>query len=864
MKKSILLFIAPLFLSVFGTNNVNTIKADSLVYDYNQYNHYQQFWNSDIIYNETVTFVQESDYQTVSARCVYDIDQIISIKDYNMKNDLNLNLFNIVGNKIVIKNVPTPPVEPKWITYENMVIPESTLSGNTYLKYVGYTQASIPGTSPTRNIIHTEDIGISRMQYLVTYKKKSTSTWTGYTPTAQPAMLKNTISKLSSNSNINICFYGDSITTGAMSSGFLNSERAAHPERYSSNVNTDYLKTNEPIFSNSFKNELVRIFGYSDASKINLTNTAVGGTTSTWGLENVQANVVNYHPDLAILGFGTNDGCSSIQVPVATYKSNMQGMIDAIRADKPNCEIILIHGIKSNPDSPNHTYMQNQYITPLNEIASANANTTVLNMYSLMEGLYTKKLPIDMLANNINHPSDWLERVYTSCLLTLLGVYGDDSMSSKTYTTFRSTDVRNLWGSPLTGTYDYGDNGCTIRYAGNASYGHRVTLYKQVQLDGLSLTYRGADLTSSSLQTGFYFSASPDCKFFSEVTSPVFSIYPYIGGSNHDGIIISNDNDYVANKCVYYRDENLTLKGFGQSSADCTMAIGHDDGIGVNFTFKKITDSKYKVIIKEIIPNTFMNANQQQYTYVDGSKAFVGYLDTSSRNGMVDSNGRCYINSYMITNGCGVSACNIFYNVISGDNNTSLSTVSFYDGNNIYQKKTAEISSKLAKPANPSRSGYTFMGWYKESSFTNAWNFSSDTVTSSTTKLYAKFLDTKAYHVESFINNYMHPEIPFTDTRDTKACLNYYPSAKTAYNTLTNDEKTLFSTSSTYKNYYLRLQSWAVANGEVINGINISSAAKSIGTNNDDNGLLVLILISSFAILGGVLFLAKSSKKKEF
>jgi len=46
--------------------------------------------------------------------------------------------------------------------------------------------------------------------------------------------------------------------------------------------------------------------------------------------------------------------------------------------------------------------------------------------------------------------------------------------------------------------------------------------------------------------------------------------------------------------------------------------------------------------------------------------------------------------------------------------------------------------SVLTPPDNPVRTGYTFGGWYKESSCTNIWNLSNDTITSATT-LYAKW-----------------------------------------------------------------------------------------------------------------------------
>lgn len=51
-----------------------------------------------------------------------------------------------------------------------------------------------------------------------------------------------------------------------------------------------------------------------------------------------------------------------------------------------------------------------------------------------------------------------------------------------------------------------------------------------------------------------------------------------------------------------------------------------------------------------------------------------------------------------------------------------------------------EVSSGglVTRPADPTKSGLTFGGWYKEAGLTTAWNFASDTVTSNIT-LYAKW-----------------------------------------------------------------------------------------------------------------------------
>ncbi|HEY5557797.1 InlB B-repeat-containing protein [Acetobacterium sp.] len=54
---------------------------------------------------------------------------------------------------------------------------------------------------------------------------------------------------------------------------------------------------------------------------------------------------------------------------------------------------------------------------------------------------------------------------------------------------------------------------------------------------------------------------------------------------------------------------------------------------------------------------------------------------------------------------------------------------------------TVTESTLVTKPTNPTKSNYTFGGWYKESKFTNVWNFATDKVLTDT-NLYAKWVAT--------------------------------------------------------------------------------------------------------------------------
>ena len=70
---------------------------------------------------------------------------------------------------------------------------------------------------------------------------------------------------------------------------------------------------------------------------------------------------------------------------------------------------------------------------------------------------------------------------------------------------------------------------------------------------------------------------------------------------------------------------------------------------------------------------------------------------------------------------------------------TNTYTVTFNSqGGSAVDPQTVELGGKVTKPTNPTRTGYAFAGWYKESGCTNAWNFAIDTVITNVT-LYAKW-----------------------------------------------------------------------------------------------------------------------------
>jgi uncharacterized repeat protein (TIGR02543 family) len=75
----------------------------------------------------------------------------------------------------------------------------------------------------------------------------------------------------------------------------------------------------------------------------------------------------------------------------------------------------------------------------------------------------------------------------------------------------------------------------------------------------------------------------------------------------------------------------------------------------------------------------------------------------------------------------------------SGGGTVTKYTVTFNsNGGSAVAAQEVSSGGLVTKPADPTKSGLTFAGWYKEAGLTTAWNFASDTVTSNIT-FYAKW-----------------------------------------------------------------------------------------------------------------------------
>ena len=241
-------------------------------------------------------------------------------------------------------------------------------------------------------IYFSEGSGMHDLQLAVSYDAEDD--WRGPVPAAKGALLPATLQKLKDHEHLRVLVYGDSISTGCNSSGNVGSKPGAVP------------------WFDQFIRGLKARAGYDD---IELVNTAVGGTTSQWGVENVQTLAAEHKPDLAIIAFGMNDG--SGKRPVGRFAENIRTIRDCIARANPACEFILIATMIPHALVKGFFGYQEAYLPALCKLEGPGC--AVADVTSIHKYCVHKKRYFDMSGNNVNHPNDFAARIYSQVLLRL-------------------------------------------------------------------------------------------------------------------------------------------------------------------------------------------------------------------------------------------------------------------------------------------------------------------------------------------------------------------------------------------------------------------------------------------------------------
>ncbi len=368
----------------------------------------QSIFDGTTVKNETVMFLDKGEVKSL----LFPIDSIQSVTSYD-------------GTIVYTEGVDYELVNGNIKVTANSSIP--CITSAVFYNYPG----SILNVYHNGQYVPTywgEGNTMTRWQVNVNYTHSTQ--WTGYTQTCEASVYQNFINKLENGQDVTVFFYGDSITHGANASFFCG--------------HAPYQGTYSMLFTQT----LADIFGYTvhyvqgdldrtppvpstdyvggTRGTITYVNTAVGGWTSQDGVDNLTAYVTNkiatYGCDFFLSGFGMNDS----GVDPAETVANTKQIVDAVLSMRSDAAIVLMATMVPNIDGlnwyGNQRYQESALQTLAQEYKNKGVSCAVSCMTSVSLALLDRKDYHDHTGNNVNHPNDFMSRVYAQTLFqTVIG-----------------------------------------------------------------------------------------------------------------------------------------------------------------------------------------------------------------------------------------------------------------------------------------------------------------------------------------------------------------------------------------------------------------------------------------------------------
>ena len=370
------------------------VKEADMLFDFDKY--MQPVWNGNTIYDESVTFTPNAVTGEIDpVPLLYKPTRILTVKSYDRTKEY------IEGTDFVVSDDGELLLtENSGITAWNFDEYYSTSTGESYAEWL-----ALPGRYAGNSDYLTK-------QYYVTYEHNGE--WSGETPEYAGANLTKTVQKLNNGENLRVLFYGDSITWGcdASSSG---------DETLASGYTPTYARSFAPympIYPKLVVRQLEKAY---PNGKIEYMNNAVPGWASYHAqlAENLDERIRVPGADLVVIAFGMNDGT----ITTDTHYRYINYIMDAAREVNPNVEFILVSTMLPNTETKFSEYNQILYQPVLEKIQAENKGigVAVAKVTDIHLQLLKKKRFGDMTGSNgLNHPNDFLARVYAQVLSKLL------------------------------------------------------------------------------------------------------------------------------------------------------------------------------------------------------------------------------------------------------------------------------------------------------------------------------------------------------------------------------------------------------------------------------------------------------------
>lgn len=367
---------------------------EKIITKYDNASYLKPIWKGEEVLNETALVLKNALGFIAEIRLAYPIKKIISVRSFDLKTvyEEGKDYFvNENGELQIIMEGKIPYL--KWEDYRL----------NEYVdKEKQIASADAIGSHIVAELFSHND-GMSAWTVVVTYTHEQSDIY----DVVQEKSEKVTtfLNKLKTQKSATVVSYGDSITYGWGASGMKD--------------------VNKPPFTPPYAYMVVEYLQNRFGAQINHENFSVSGMCTDWAEkdENVQ-KVIDACPDLVILAFGMNDAGGFH--PNVFYEK-MLNIITKVRKVHKDVPFVIVSSIMPNPlvafaAGSSICRYHAEYPRVFEKLQNNLPFVAYANVTKMHNLLLERKSLQDTLSNNVNHPNDFMHRVYAqSVLKTILG-----------------------------------------------------------------------------------------------------------------------------------------------------------------------------------------------------------------------------------------------------------------------------------------------------------------------------------------------------------------------------------------------------------------------------------------------------------
>lgn len=341
----------------------------------------QPYFEGNTMLNESVMFIEKEDGSVPDAPLLYTPDKIISVRSSDLFTEYEEGRdYTVEGGKLRLTENSRIPV----VAYEDYY-PSEENGG-----WFGGTMSKVGGGY----VAFRESWFFQSMQVAVTYEHSES--WQGEEIYGKAELLPKTMQKLENGEQVKIVFLGDSVTEGANATGVIGA--APYADSWS-------RLTVSRLCARYGENAVLPVYDY-----------ARGGMDTAWGISQ-SVEVGRLNPDLVVIEFAGNEGTRSPEL----YAYNIEQMMRGVKRGNPDAEFILVSNFLPNPEAEMNAGVYENIPFYRDELLEMEGEgVAVADIYAAYTCLIQNKRFADMTGNNINHPNDFLSRLYAQIMLRTL------------------------------------------------------------------------------------------------------------------------------------------------------------------------------------------------------------------------------------------------------------------------------------------------------------------------------------------------------------------------------------------------------------------------------------------------------------